>query len=206
PGAGSESGESRPYVPGDDVRLIDWNVTARTGEAHVRDPVADHEVDLWLLVDVSASQYFGTTTREKREVVVALAATFGLPATRLANRVGAIMVRAGTVVAVPPSSGRARLLALLHRVLPIPAWEGEGRTDLAGALRHLEALARRRGVVVVISDFLCPPGWEAALGRLGVRHDVVVVEVVDPRELELPGMGVVALVDPETGRSRVVDT
>jgi uncharacterized protein (DUF58 family) len=206
PGAGSESGESRPYVPGDDVRLIDWNVTARTGEAHVRDPVADHEVDLWLLVDVSASQYFGTTTREKREVVVALAAAFGLPATRLANRVGAVVVGGGALVAVPPSSGRVGLLALLHRVLTTPAWEGEGRTDLAGALRHLEALARRRGVVVVISDFLCPPGWEAALGRLGARHEVVVVEVVDPRELELPGMGVVALVDPETGRSRVVDT
>jgi uncharacterized protein (DUF58 family) len=206
PGAGSEPGESRPYVPGDDVRLVDWNVTARTGELHVRDPVADHEVDLWLLVDVSASQHFGTTTREKREVVVGLAAAFGLPATRLANRVGAVVVGGGTVITVPARAGRARLLALLHQILSTPAREGEGRTDLAGALRHLERLARRRGVVVVISDFLCPPGWEGALGRLGARHDLVVAEVIDPRELELPRMGVLTLVDPETGRSRVVDT
>ena len=206
PGPGTEPGESRPYVAGDDVRLIDWNVTARTAELHVRDPVADHEVDLWLLVDVSASQHFGTTVREKREVAVGLAAAFGLPATRLANRVGAVIVGGGETITVPPSAGRTRLLALLRRVLVTPAWEGEGRTDLAGALERLERLARRRGVVVVISDFLCRPGWEAALGRLGARHDLVVAEVVDPRELELPRMGVLALVDPETGRSRVVDT
>jgi uncharacterized protein (DUF58 family) len=117
-----------------------------------------------------------------------------------------VVVGGGAVTTVPAAAGRARLLALLHQVLASRAWEGEGRTDLAGALRHLERLARRRGVVVVISDFLCPPGWEAALGRLAVRHDLVVAEVVDPRELELPRMGVLTLVDPETGRSRVVDT
>jgi uncharacterized protein (DUF58 family) len=206
PGPGSEPGESRPYVPGDDVRLIDWNVTARTSELHVRDPVADHEVDLWLVADVSASQHFGTTRREKREVVVGLAAAFGLPATRLANRVGAVIVAGGEIVTVPPAAGRTRLLVLLRRVLATPAWEGEGRTDLTAALGTLGRLARRRAVVVVISDFLCRPGWEAALGRLGARHDLVVAEVVDPRELELPRMGVLTLVDPETGRSRVVDT
>jgi uncharacterized protein (DUF58 family) len=206
PGPGTEPGESRLYVPGDDVRLIDWNVTARTGELHVCDPVADHEVDLWLLVDVSASQHFGTTVREKREVVVGLAAAFGLPATRLANRVGAVIVGGGELLTVPPASGRKRFLALLRRVLATPAWEGEGRTDLAGALDRLERLARRRAVVVVISDFLSGPGWEAPLARLGARHDLVAAEVVDPRELELPRMGVLALVDPETGRSRVVDT
>lgn len=206
PGPGSEPGESRPYVPGDDVRLIDWNVTARTSELHVRDPVADHEVDLWLVADVSASQHFGTAQREKREVVVGLAAAFGLPATRLANRVGAVIIAGGEVVTVPPATGRARLLVLLRRVLATPAFEGEGRTDLAAALGVLERLARRRAVVVVISDFLCRPGWEASLGRLGVRHDLVVAEVTDPREGELPRMGVLTLVDPETGRARVVDT
>jgi uncharacterized protein (DUF58 family) len=200
PGPGTEPGESRLYVPGDDVRLIDWNVTARTGELHVCDPVADHEVDLWLLVDVSASQHFGTTVREKREVVVGLAAAFGLPATRLANRVGALIVGGGEVVTVPPATGRTRLLALLRRVLATPAW------DLGAAVGRLERLARRRAVIVVISDFLSAPGWEAALGRLGARHDLVVAEVIDPRELELPRMGVLALVDPETGRSRIVDT
>jgi len=206
PGAGSEPGESRPYVPGDDVRLIDWNVTARTAELHVRDPVADHEVELWLVVDVSASQHFGTTTREKREVAVGLATAFGLPATRLANRVGAVIVGGGAVAVVPPAAGRVRFLALLRRLLATEAWEGEGRTDLAVALQTVERLARRRGVVVVISDLLCGPGWEPALGRLGIRHDLVVAEVVDPRELELPRMGVLTLVDAETGRTRVVDT
>jgi uncharacterized protein (DUF58 family) len=206
PGPGSEPGENRLYVAGDDVRLIDWNVTARTGELHVRDPVADHEVDLWLAVDVSASQHFGTTVREKREVAVGLAAAFGLPATRLANRVGAVIVGGGAVTVVPPASGRVRLLALLRRLLATHAWEGEGRTDLGGALQTLERLARRRAVVVVISDFLCRPGWEAALGRLGARHDLVAVEIVDPRESELPRMGVLTLVDAETGRTRVVDT
>ena len=206
PGPGSEPGESRPYVPGDDVRLIDWNVTARTAELHVRDPVADHEVDLWLLVDVSASQHFGTTTREKREVAVGLAAAFGLPATRLANRVGAVIVGGGAVAVVPPAAGRVRFLALLRRLLATQAWEGEGRTDLANALQTVERLARRQGVVVIISDFLCRPGWETALGRLGIRHDLVVAQVVDPREMELPRMGVLTLVDAETGRTRVVDT
>jgi uncharacterized protein (DUF58 family) len=193
-------------VPGDDVRLIDWNVTARTGELHVRDPVADHEVDLWLVVDGSASLHFGTTSREKREVAVGLAAAFGLPATRLANRVGAVIVAGGALAVVPPASGLLRLLALLRRILATPAWEGEGRTDLAAALRTLERLARRRGVVVVVSDFLCQPGWEEALSRLGARHDLVVAEVVDPRESELPRMGLLTLVDTETGRTRVVDT
>jgi uncharacterized protein (DUF58 family) len=205
-GAGSEPGESRPYVPGDDVRLLDWNVTARTGLPHVRDPVADHEVDLWLVVDVSASQHFGTTVREKREVAVAVAAGFGLPATRLTNRVGAVVIAAGRACGVPAAAGRRHLLSLLHRIITAPASEGEGRTDLVDAIATLRGLARRRGVVVVISDFLVSPGWESALGSVALRHDVVVVEVFDPRERELPPMGILTLVDPETGRTRVVDT
>lgn len=205
-GAGSEPGESRPYVPGDDVRLLDWNVTARTGLPHVRDPVPDHEVDLWLVTDMSASQHFGTTVREKREVVVAVAAGFGLPATRLANRVGAVITAGGRSRGVPAAPGRRHLLSLLHHMITAPAYHGEGRTDLVQAFVTLRALARRRGVVVVISDFLALPGWEASLGSLALRHDVIVVEVVDPRESELPRMGVLALVDPETGRSRMVDT
>ena len=205
-GAGSEPGDTRAYVPGDDVRLLDWNVTARTGLPHVRDPVADHEVDLWLVADMSASQHFGTTRREKREVVVAVAAGFGLPATRLANRVGAVITAGGRAYGVPAAAGRRHLLSLLHRMITAPAHHGEGRTDLAKSLATARALARRRAVVVVISDFLAVPGWEASLGLLALRHDVVVVEVVDPRESELPRMGILTLVDPETGRSRTVDT
>ena len=205
-GAGAEPGESRLYVPGDDVRLLDWHVTARTGLPHVRDPVADHEVDLWLLADMSASQHFGTTISEKREVVVAVAAGFGLPASRLANRVGAVVVAGGQARGVPARSGRRHLLSLLHRMITAPAYDGEGRTDLAAAFATVRALARRRAVVVVISDFLAVHGWETGLGSLGLRHDVIAVEVVDPRESDLPAMGILTLVDPETGRTRIVDT
>jgi uncharacterized protein (DUF58 family) len=205
-GAGSEPGESRPYVPGDDVRLLDWNVTARTGLPHVRDPVADHEVDLWLVADMSASQHFGTTVREKREVVVAVAAGFGLPATRLANRVGAVVIAGGRAHGLPAAAGRRQLLSLLHRMITATASGDEGRTDLVDAIDTLRGLARRRGVVVLISDFLVSPGWESALGSLALGHDVVVVEIVDPREQEIPAVGIMTLVDPETGRTRVVDT
>lgn len=205
PGPGTEAGEARPYVVGDDVRLIDWNVTARTTVPHVRDPIVDHELDVWLLADLSASQHFGTARSEKRELVIALAAAFGIPATRLADRVGAVIL-GRTPAAVPPRSGRHHLMAILHRLMTAERIEGGGRTDLAAGLDHLGRLAVRRGVAVVISDFLVAPGWERALGRLAARHDVIAAEVVDPRELELPGVGFLTLVDPETGATRVVDT
>lgn len=206
PGPGMEAGDSRPYVIGDDVRLIDWNVTARTTSPHVRDPITDHELDVWLLADLSASQQFGTARGEKRDVVVAVAAAFGIPATRLANRVGALLLTPTGTVASAPRPGRAHLLAILHRMLTGERGEGGGRTDLAAGLDRLGLLAPRRGVVVVISDFLVTPEWPAALARLGVRHDLIAAEVVDPRELELPRVGLLSLVDPETGATRLVDT
>jgi uncharacterized protein (DUF58 family) len=203
PGPGTEAGESRLYVVGDDVRLIDWNVTARTTFPHVRDPVADHELDVWLLADVSASQHFGTARSEKRDVVVAAAAAFGIPATRLANRVGALVLTATDSRAVPARPGRNHLLAVLSRLVSAGGPDGGGRTDLAAGMARL---GRRRGVVVVISDVLVTPDWPAALGRLGTRHDLIAVEVLDPRELELPSVGILTLVDPETGATRIVDT
>jgi uncharacterized protein (DUF58 family) len=206
PGPGTEPGESRLYVVGDDVRLIDWNVTARTTFPHVRDPVADHELDLWLLADVSASQHFGTARSEKRDVVVAAAAAFGIPATRLANRVGALVLTPTATLPVPARPGRNHLLAILARLLSAGGTEGGGRTDLAAAIGRLGRLAQRRGIVVVISDFLATPDWPLALGRLGTRHDLIAVEVLDPRELELPPVGILTLVDPETGTTRMVDT
>jgi uncharacterized protein (DUF58 family) len=206
PGPGTEAGECRLYVPGDDVRLMDWNVSARTTVPHVRDPIFDHELDLWLVADLSASQNFGTATRPKRDVVVSVAAAFGMPASRLANRVGAVVVDPDGVSQLPARSGRHHLLAALHRMITVPGGDGGGRTDLVPALTTVNRLARRRGLVVVISDFLVAPGWQPLIGRLAARHDVVAAEILDPRELELPAVGLLTLEDPETGEVRLVDT
>jgi uncharacterized protein (DUF58 family) len=206
PGPGTEAGECRLYIPGDDVRLMDWNVSARTTVAHVRDLVFDHELDVWLLADLSPSQSFGTAARPKRDVVVSVAAGFGVPASRLANRVGAVVLDVDGVAAMPARAGRRHLLAVLHRMVSAATADGGGRTDLAPALGTVGRLARRRGVVVVISDFLVAPGWERPLARLTARHDVVAAEVVDPREMELPAVGLLTLADPETGAVRLVDT
>jgi uncharacterized protein (DUF58 family) len=206
PGPGSEAGECRLYVPGDDVRLMDWNVSARTTVPHVRDPIFDHELDVWLVADLSPSQSFGTAARPKRDVVVSVAAGFGVPASRLANRVGAVVLDVDGIFHLPARPGRRHLLAVLHRMANAASGDGGGRTDLAPALGDVGRLARRRGVVVVISDFLVAPGWERPLARLAARHDVVAAEVLDPRELELPAVGLLTLADPETGIVRVVDT
>lgn len=206
PGPGSEPGEARPYQAGDDVRLIDWNVTARTGDAHVRMPVADRELSVWAVVDLSASLAFGTAVCEKRDLAVAAVAAFGHLTARVGNRFGAVVVQPGSTVAVPAGSGRAHLTALLHRVAASPRADGGGPTDLGAALGVCARLARRRGLVVVVSDFVGVPGWERPLRALAARHDVVAVEVLDPRELELPNVGVLALVDPETGRRLEVQT
>jgi uncharacterized protein (DUF58 family) len=208
PGHGSEPGETRLYQPGDDVRRIDWNVTARTQQTHVRETIADRELETWLLVDRSASLDFGTAACEKRDLALAAAAAVGFLTARSGNRIGAVLLGANGLTAVPARQGRTHLLALLHRILtaPRPDRASTGATDLAAGIDRLRRTAGRRGLAVVISDFLAEPGWEQPLRSLGARHEVLAVEVVDPRELELPPVGVLALVDPETGRRREVQT
>ena len=204
PGHGSEPGDARAYVEGDDVRRIDWNVTARMAQPHVRDTVADRELEAWLLVDRSASLDFGTASCEKRDLALAAAAAVGFATLRGGNRIGAVIAAGDRITSIPARSGRVNLLALLHRLA-----EGdtaEGAADLEAALRRLGATTTRRGLVVVVSDFLAPEGWERPMRALGGRHDVLAVEVVDPRELELPSVGVLDLVDPETGRRREIQT
>jgi uncharacterized protein (DUF58 family) len=206
PGPGSEPGEARGYQPGDDVRLIDWNVTARTTEAHVRMPIADRELETWAVVDLSASLDFGTAECEKRDLALAALAAVGHLTARVGNRLGALLVHAGTISSVPARPGRAHLQALLHRVATTPQVDGGGATDLGAALAAAARLARRRGLVVVISDFLGSGDWERPLRALGARHDVLAVEVIDPRELALPDVGILSLVDPETGQRLEVRT
>lgn len=204
PGHGFEAGEARPYTPGDEVRRIDWNVTARLNEPHVRDTIADRELEATLVVDLSASMAFGTALEEKRDTALAIAGALGFLVARGGNRVAALVAAGDALDWVRPRSGRANLLGLLARIDAVGRETGRG--DLAGAIRTAHRTAMHRGFVAVVSDFLDDGPWEQALRALGHRHDVLAVEVVDPRELELPDVGMLTMVDPETGRKRFVDT
>ncbi len=224
PGPGSEAGESREYRPGDDVRRMDWPVTARTTLPHVRRTVADRELETWLAVDLSASLDFGTGRWLKRDVVVAAATALAHLTVRGGNRIGAVV---GTGAAVPARTGRRRDEAPPPgpgTLLRLPARAGRkeaqgllraiagteirpGRSDLGALVDMLNRPPRRRGMAVVISDFLAPPQqWGRPIRKLRVRHDVLAIEVVDPRELELPDVGVLPVVDPETGELHEVQT
>lgn len=205
PGGGSELGDGRPYEPGDDVRRMDWSLTARSGAPHVRTTVADRELEMWLVVDNSASLDFGTAACEKRDHVLAAAAAFGFLTARDGNRIGALLCGPQGCTVVPPLSGRGPLLALLSR-LERRERAPQGAVALADALRRARLAARRRSLVVVISDLLDTGPWEQELRALAFRHDVVVAEIRDPRETQLPAVGLLTLVDPETGRRLEVQT
>lgn len=203
PGHGTERGEARPYIAGDDPRHIDWAVTARTGDPHVRDTIADHELELWLVLDTSASQGFGTGIATKHDIGWSAAGAFALLAGKGGNRVGGVTSGAGGRI-VPARSGRAHTAAVLAALRPAPS-DGDD-SDIAVAIERTRRMARRRGMVVVVSDFLGAPTWERPLRALAARHEVIAVQVRDPREIELPDVGQVAVVDPESGRRRLLDT
>ncbi len=207
PGPGSEAGESREYRPGDDVRRMDWPVTARTTVPHVRETVADRELETWVLIDLSASLDFGTANCEKRDLAVAALAAITHLTVRGGNRVGAVVVTGERIVRVPARGGRVAAQALMHQVIRTPRAAPGEPTDLAGAIGLLSRPPRRRGLAVVVSDFLADPTtWERPLRALRGRHEVLAVEVLDPRELELPAVGVLTVVDPETGQVLEVQT
>jgi uncharacterized protein (DUF58 family) len=206
PGHGTELGETRRYSPGDDVRRIDWNVTARLPETHIRETLAEREQITWPLVDRSPRVAFGTATTDKRELALAAAAAVGFLTNRDGNRIGAVFAGPGEPTALPTRSGRQHLLHILHEIAEAPPADGSGVTDLTAAMHRLSTIARRRGLVVVISDFLVEPGWELAIQVAARRHDVLAVELTDPRERELPNVGIVVLRDPATGRDREIAT
>lgn len=207
PGHGSESGETRPYVAGDDIRHIDWNVSARSIETHVRESIADRELETWLLVDRSASLDFGTAAMTKAELAVSAVGAIGFLTAKTGNRLGAVVIGGDGASVVPARPGRNHLLSLLHGLLATPSADSStGTTELGAALKHLVVPPRRRGLVVVVSDFLAADAWEKPLRALASRHEILAVEIVDPRELELPPVGMLTVVDPETGRSREVPT
>jgi uncharacterized protein (DUF58 family) len=206
PGPGSEPAEARPYRAGDDVRRMDWAVTARTTEPHVRETIADRELETWVVVDLSPSLDFGTAHCEKRDLAVAALAAVAHLTRGGGNRIGAIVSTGARTVRIPARGGLAHTRSVVRRVAEVPRAEDGTRGDLTAALEQLRRPPRRRGLAVVISDFLGEPEWERSLRGLGARHDLLAVEVLDPRELDLPDVGTVVLADPETGRQREVET
>ena len=205
-GAGSELAMVRPYVPGDDVRRIDWNVTARTGEPHIRVDLAERVLVTWLALDTSPSMQFGTADRRKADVAEGVAVALGHLATRRGNRLGVVTFGGESARALPPRQGRTGLVGLLAALRSEPGDGGVGTQSLGRALARTSALARQKSLVVVVSDFRGPLDWRGPLLELAGRHDVVAVEIRDPREQELPDVGLLWLVDPETGRQLRVDT
>jgi uncharacterized protein (DUF58 family) len=205
PGPGTEPGESREYRAGDDVRRMDWPVTARTTVPHVRQTVADRELETWLAVDLSASLDFGTAGCLKRDLAVAAAAAVSHLTVRGGNRIGAVVGTGREITRLPARPGRKDAQGLVRAIAHTAV--RPGRADLGALIDALVRPPRRRGQAVVISDFLVPPAqWERPMRKLGVRHDLLAIEVVDPRELELGDAGVMEFVDPESGRLHEVHT
>jgi uncharacterized protein (DUF58 family) len=201
PGHGSEPGESRIYQPGDDVRRIDWNVTARTRETHVREQIADRDLEAWLVVDTSAAMRFGTQRADKAELALGAAAAVGFLTARNQNRLGAVLVAGPEVRVVPPRAGRTQVRAVLSAVASPPPSEGLGRAALGAAIDRVGRLSRRRGFMAVIADF-SGDDWVDPLARIGLRHDLLAVTIADPRERDVPPIGLVQLIDPATGTTR----
>jgi uncharacterized protein (DUF58 family) len=207
-GDGTELAQVRPYVAGDDVRQMDWNVTARTGEPHVRVHLAERVLVTWLVLDTSPSMQFGTADRRKADVAEGVAIAVGHIATRRGNRLGFVTFGDEHERWLPPRQGRLGLIGLLGTLREEQSQTGErlGATELGAALRRTGSLATQRAIVIVVSDFRGPRDWRRPLVELAGRHEVVAVEVRDPREQELPDAGVLWLVDPETGRQVRADT
>ncbi len=204
-GPGVDFADLREYQPGDDVRHIDWNVTARMTTPYVRQYLADRELTAWMLLDRSASMGFGATERTKGHVLTDLVATLARLLTRGGNRVGAILYENAVEQIMEPRSGRNQVLRITRELLR-PAAASGMETDLTGLVRTAASVIRRRSLVFVISDFISGPGWERGLALLAQRHEVVAIRVWDPREVELPDIGVVVMQDSETGAQMFVDT
>jgi len=201
-GIGSELFQVRPYEPGDDVRRIEWNVTARTGQTHVRVELAERVLVTWIVYDASASMRFGTADRRKADVAEGVVLAVGSAATRRGNRLGLVAFGHDEPKFRRPRQGRRALLLTLDALRDAPAGDGK----LSEALRLVDALAVQRSLVIVVSDFRGQHDWRMPLLRLAGRHPTVAVEVRDPREQELADVGELRLVDPETGRQLRVDT
>jgi uncharacterized protein (DUF58 family) len=216
-GTGVDVADLREYQPGDDVRHVDWNVTARMDEPYVREYHEDREVTAWLLLDCSPSMDFGPVERRKHVVLTEVAATVAQLLSRGGNRVGAVLFDTAVHETISPGHGRKQVLRILDRLIqtpdsddrvrrPVASRDAQRTTDLAVALRAALGIARRRSLVVVVSDFIVEPGWERAMAPLARKHDVVAIQVRDRREFDLPSVGMIYVEDAETGEQIFVDT
>jgi uncharacterized protein (DUF58 family) len=204
-GIGIEYSDVREYQAGDDPRTIEWNITARSDRPFVRESLPDRGLDAWMLIDVTRSLDWGTARCLKRQLGVEFAATVGQLLVARGNRVGAMLFDERVRAIVPPLSGRTALLRLISRMERESENPG-GITDLGRALTEAARLIRRPSLVIVITDFMTADGWQRPLTSLSIRHEVIAAWVTDPREREIPDVGVVTFEDPETGQQILVDT
>ena len=205
-GYGVDFADLREYQPGDDVRYIDWNVTARMDAPYVRQYTEDREITAWFLLDLSPSMDFGTVRSLKRTMLVDLVATLARLLTRHGNRVGAIFYGGRVERTIPAGGGRIQVLRLINDLFKQPQLASAPFTDLTPLLGAGLHAIKRRSLVFIISDFITAPGWERLLSLLNRRHDVVAIRLWDPREVELPDVGPVIMEDAETGERLYVDT
>ena len=205
-GAGLEYSDVREYQAGDDPRTIEWNITARSDRPYVRESLPDRGLDAWLLVDITRSLDWGTARCLKRQLALEFSAVVGQLLIGRGNRVGALLFDDRVRSIIPPSAGRTAFLQLIARMERAAATPADGPTDLGRALTEAGRLIRRPSMMVLISDFMTPSGWQQPLSALAIRHEVVAVWITDPREGEIPDVGVVTFEDPESGEQILVDT
>ncbi|HEU0241034.1 MAG TPA: DUF58 domain-containing protein [Micromonosporaceae bacterium] len=206
-GTGIDFADLRAYTTDDDVRHIDWNVTARMDEPYVRQYTQDRDLTAWLVLDRSASMRFGGEDHTKDSVLTELSVCLARLFTHGGNRVGTILFDNRFQRVVPPRTGRTHVLRLTHELMRVTGTPSDGRvTDLDAMLRLAEATARRRSLLFVISDFIGDVDWEPTLTRLAGRHEVVAIRIVDPAEVDLPDVGLILVEDAETGEQVLADT
>jgi uncharacterized protein (DUF58 family) len=205
-GFGLDLADLREYQPGDDIRHIDWNVTARLGTPYVRQYIEDRDLTAWFLLDLSPSVDFGTTQVLKRDCLVDLITVLARLLTRRGNRAGAILYASQIERVIPARGGRLHVLRMINDLLTQPQLSSAPFTDLGALLTAALRTIRRRSLIFVVSDFISVPGWEGPLRLLSRRHEVLAVRLWDPREYELPDVGLVLMQDAETGEQLFVDT
>ena len=205
-GTGLEYSDVREYQAGDDPRTIEWNITARSDRPYVRESLPDRGLDAWFLIDVSRSLDWGTARRLKRQVALEFSAVVGQLLIGRGNRVGALLFDERVRSIIPPTAGRTALLQLIARISGAAEHPADSATDLGRAITQAGRLICRPSLIVILSDFLTPGGWQKPLSALALRHEVIAVWITDPREREIPDVGIVTFEDPESGQQILVDT